>query len=218
MRVSNFVLALATALIGCLATSSASAQEPDLETGVREHDGFYLRLGIGLGYGFGKAKPEDGPSDAEADVTGIGIPTELAFGGTLAPGLVLGGGSYGFVVPVPKYKNDLSEVDGGQLVASGVGPFVDYYIDPRGGAHVQGALLLSYISNQSKDAQPAGAGFGFGAMLGGGYEVFVSDQWSIGVLARLTYYNVKVKYDTGGDPKSTVSLIVPGILFGATYH
>ncbi len=218
MRFSKLNLAVAAALSSAFATSGAFAQEPIFDAGVREHDGFYLRLGAGVGYAFGKAKPEDGPSAAEADVSGIGIPTELAAGGTIAPGLVLGGGSYGLVLPAPKYKNDLAEVTGGQTVASAVGPFIDYYIDPKGGAHVEAALLFGYISNAAKDAQPSGAGFGFGAMLGGGYEFFVSDQWSIGALARVTYYNVKVKYDTSGEPKSTVSLFVPGILFGATYH
>jgi hypothetical protein len=46
----------------------------------------------------------------------------------------------------------------------------------------------------------------------------VGEQWSIGVLGRLTYCGVKMTADVNGDPKSDLSIIVPGVLFSATHH
>ena len=200
------------------ASSTALAQDA-AETsapGVHEHDGFYLRFGLGLGYIAGKEKPEQGSGDA--DVTGFGIPVELAFGGTPAPGLVIGGGSYGMYVPSPKLKSNGNETDGGALTISGIGPFVDYYLDPNGGAHFGGALLLASIGVSEKDSAPKGSGIGFGGAIFGGYEMWIGDQWSVGVIGRVAYYNAKVTFDAPGDPKNTISGITPAVLLGFTYH
>ena len=53
--------------------------------------------------------------------------------------------------------------------------------------------------------------------LGVGYEVFIGEQWSLGPLLRLTYYRQSVE---GSDSKatSTLSLLVPTLLLGVTYH
>jgi hypothetical protein len=196
--------------------------------GVHEHDGFYFRFGLGLGYLIGKSSPDDVPAGATAidtNVKGLGIPTELAFGGTIAPGLVLGGGSYGVFVPSPKAKADVSgaqEVDAGAITLSGIGPFVDYYFDPKGGAHAEAALLLAYAQIAEKEQNgvttPKASGPGFGFMIGGGYDFWIGEQWSLGVLARIAYYNTKATVDTSGDPKLKFSAFVPGIMAALTYH
>lgn len=180
------------------------------------HDGFYARLGVGPGYVLGTNEPERG--SGKADVSGLALSTELAFGGTLAPGLVIGGGSFSMLVPSPTYSPEGGgDVDVGTHHVSGIGPFVDYYFDPRQGAHVQAALLLSGIFVQQKDQLESATGFGFGAMIGGGYELWIGHEWSIGPLLRLAFYNDAIEGDDSGG-KATLRMIVPSLLIGATYH
>ena len=180
------------------------------------HDGFYARLGAGPGYVFGASEPDR--SGASASVSGFALSSEFAFGGTLAAGLVLGGGSFSMVVPSPKYAADAGpDLDVGTHHVSGVGPFVDYYFDQRNGAHVQAALLLSGVFVQEKGALESASGFGFGAMLGGGYEAWVSHEWSIGPILRVTVYNDALEGSDSG-AKATLRMFVPSLLFGATYH
>lgn len=220
MRILRF---LAAACPAVLASSVALAQEPATAaaTGVREHDGFYLRLGLGLGFAVGKNTPDEG--SAELDLSGFGIPSEIAAGGTLAPGMVIGGGAYSIFLPSPSYSAGEAEASGGATQLIGLGPFIDYYLDPRGGIHFGGALFLAsgFVAEKEQDGGGTAAkasGLGFGAALMGGYEIFVGEQWSVGVVGRLAYYNVKLKADSPSNPKSSLSAFTPAVLFGATYH
>jgi hypothetical protein len=152
------------------------------------------------------------------DVTGIGVASNLLVGGTIAPGLVLGAGSSSIYVPSPQLKMGSAEDDGQPLVQSGIGPFLDYYWDPHGGAHVGGALMLA-VTQVREDSDKAGAsGPGFGAMVMGGYDWWVGEQWSLGVLGSLAYYSTKLTADAPGDPKLDFAGIIPAVLFTATYH
>src|SRR5438045_765689 len=65
------------------------------------HDGFYLRLGLGFGGVGGNVTPDAG--GPTTSMKGGTVSSELAFGGTVAPGLVIGGGIYSMIVPSPKY-------------------------------------------------------------------------------------------------------------------
>ena len=215
MRMKTVVFSfLVTLSFAC--TSAAAENGTPSASGVHEHDGFYLRMGIGPGYVFGSSKPDS--VDTSVSVKGFALATELSFGGTISPGLVVGGGSFSMIVPAPKYTPEGgSGVTLGAHHTSGLGPFVDYYPDPKQGMHFQAALLLSGIYVQKKDQYESASGFGFGAMLGGGYEIWIGEQWSIGPLLRLNYYNLKIE---GGDSsqKSTLGMFVPSLLFAATYH
>ena len=177
------------------------------------HDGFYLRLGAGPGMAFGSAKL----GDVSADAKGVAIGTEIAFGTTVASGLVVGGGAYPMIVPSPTYTLAGKSSDVGAHHVGALGPFVDWYPDPAKGLHAQLALLLSATQIDGKNGSESGSGVGFGAMTGGGYEFWIGDQWSIGPIARLTYYRVEVKGSDSG-VKTSLSLFAPMVLLGVTYH
>ena len=199
---------------------AAHAQEsgaPASGSGVRTHDGFYLRLGLGFGGVGGNVTPDGGgPSTS---MKGGTVSSELAFGGTIAPGLVIGGGIYSMIVPSPKYTPDGgTEVDAGAHHIAGFGPFLDWYFDPTKGGHLQAGLLLASGVISQKDPAPGAKGFGGGLMIGGGYEFWVADQWSIGPLARITFYRLGMKTDDDFGAKSTLGMVNVAILFGATYH
>jgi hypothetical protein len=181
----------------------------------RTHDGFYLRLGLGPGFATGSTQ-QDGRDDS-ADAGGVAVSTEISVGTTVSPGLVVGGGEFSMIMPAPKYTYGGQDYDEGAHHISGVGPFVDYYFDPKGGAHVQAALLLTAAYIQPKDEAKSATGFGFGGMVGAGYEFFIGEQWSIGPLLRLTYYRLSVK-PSDSDTKSTLGLLAPSLLLGLTYH
>jgi hypothetical protein len=180
------------------------------------HDGFYLRLGAGFGGVGGSSTPDaGGPSTS---MKGGTISSEIALGGTVAPGLVFGGGVYSMIVPSPKYTPDGgTEVDAGAHHIAGFGPMIDWYFDPTKGGHLQAGLLLATGVVSQKDNTPGAKGFGGALMIGGGYEFWVGEQWSIGPLARITAYRIGMKTDDL-DIKYTLGMVNLAILFAATYH
>ncbi len=192
-----------------LSTVAEAQQSP----GVRTHDGFYARFGIGPGFTTGGNKADL----ANADLRGVVIGTEIALGTTIAPGFVVGGGQFSMIIPSPKYSVGGREFAGGAHHISGVGPFADYYLDPRGGLHAQAALMFSAGYLEGKDGRESAIGLGFGGMLGVGYEMFFGEQWSIGPILRLAYYRQSVE---GSDSKatSTLSVVAPTLIIGVTYH
>jgi hypothetical protein len=209
----------------------------------RTHDGFYLRLGVGLGYGSDSVKSDPygvvaGPVVAtvqvDGTVSGFAGASEVAVGGSLADGFVLGGGLYSVLIFSPETNdarlngatfNGTVEFDASSFHV--LGPFVDYYFDPLAGLHLQGAL--GYAGLSAGDAHyranvlgfpidvstPSTGGGGFGFMVGFGDEWWVSDSFSLGVLARLT-----AGFMSGERNGVTWNhtMFAPAILFAATMN
>lgn len=198
------------------------------------HDGFYLRLGLGAGYLTGDISTPDLEDDGVTDQTpsGLAFLGEFAIGTTVAPGIVIGGGSYSVSVPSPMIKvtagGQSVDFKAGAATLSSIGPFIDYYFDPSKGLHAQAALLLTYVSvgkgtaNQQVGETLPGeksGGTGYGAMLGLGYEAWIGDEWSVGGLARLTYASASIRASgDDDDDASDTSLWIPGAVFTVTYH
>lgn len=198
-RTVTFAGALA-ATIGFTHTAKA---EP------KTHDGFYLQLNAGLGYLSSSAEA----AGTKVTYSGVTIPSSLLIGGTVGP-LVIGGAFFGDYAPSPS-----ASVNGSAAMSFtdvtmtliGIGMFADYYVDPHGGLHFQpfvgwGGLNTSYKGN-SGGSDPTGLVLA----LGGGYDWWVGDEWSIGVMGRLAYAPLSlnsVSYNT----------IAPAILATFTYH
>jgi hypothetical protein len=183
---------------------------------IRRHDGFYFRIGLGPGYAFGKYEP-DGAD--ELDVSGGGGASEIAFGGTIAPGLVLGGGIWGMGTIETKYKNG-SDFDAKAMNLGMLGPFIDYYFNERSGGHLTLALGFGGAVQPEGEDIPDGQNFGaagFGALIGGGYEWWIGSQWSMGVIARVQGLMLQTETEK---PKidGKMWLLSPALLFGVTYH
>lgn len=174
-------------------------------------------MGIGAGFANLTLKPDAGGDDI--DFTGAGPSVELAFGGTVAPGLVLGGGIYGTSIASPTYSQGNLEEDGGAAVASMVGPFIDYYFDPNGGFHLEAALGYTALSAEEGDVYPleSASGGGFGLVAGVGYEWWVGEQWGLGVLGRLHYVSGTVTGDDS-DEDTDVSGTIISVLLTGTLH
>lgn len=191
------VLSVPLTVISVLASAGPASAEP------HRHDGFYLRVGAGGGYALGTLATG---SAGDSSSHGANIASELAAGVSLRPGLVVGLGTFPMVVARPSYD----AVDAGGQHVSGTGPFVDLYLDPAGGLHLQAGLLFAagYIDGGQRDSQ---VGFGYGGMAGAGYDLFVAPEWSLGLLARVTAYRLY-----GVDDK--IRLVSPSLLVTATFN
>ena len=202
--------------------------EPEVK-GKRLHDGFYLRLGVGVGAFVGGAEltegepygPDAHESFDNVEVTGFAIPVEFALGLTPTPGLVIGVGSYAVHVPSAKYASGRGDYAVEERAEYGsismIGPFVDYYFDPKAGMHVELSPAFVWVEPGDSDTIwfSAPGGTGYGVMAGFGYEAWVSDQWGVGVLARAQFVSTKVEahhahFDFIG--------FVPSVLFTMTWH
>jgi hypothetical protein len=113
---------------------------------------------------------------------------------------------------------------GGTSVVTSIGPFIDWYPQPTGGFHVEGAVGLGVITAAKGNGDngltfPANdqSGNAFSLLAGVGYELWVADHLSLGVLARLHYENGSVK--ASGDTDSTsVNTLIPAVLATLTYN
>ena len=201
MRVGAVLAAGCAAAAMAFMAGSAKA-EP------RTHDGFYLQLDAGLGYLNSSA---DAGVGGEATISGITIPSALLLGGTVGP-VVIGGGFFADYAPSPTFKLGDQEFEGDvSMTLFGIGLFVDFYPDPHGGLHFQpflgyGGLEFSREGDVS-GSDPTGPVFAIGA----GYDWWVADEWSIGVMGRFAYAPLKLE-DT------SYNTVAPALLATFTFH
>jgi hypothetical protein len=202
---------------------------PPPDAGARVHDGFYFRVASGF-----SVLDERLDSDAveggniEARNRGIASLSDLAFGGTVAPGWVVGGGIYSLdlVASTLRIKGSATqqlpaEIDPGLRSLALIAPFVDWYPNVRGGFHVQAALgiatLVPRVFGHPATSQSDYSAVGGGLLLGTGYEWWVADEWSIGVLTQLGVRVLRGEDEAG---RSWTHLITnsPSLCVSLTYH
>lgn len=177
-RTLALVFTLTVVLVG--AEGAARAES-------RTHDGFVLQLSPGLGY-YSMSADVLG---TEQSYSGMTFSMSLLLGGTIIPGLHIGGGLF-----VDRSLSATYEVDGNEPAGTpdfsqlvlGIGPFVDYYINPSGGLHFQGFFGWGGVETATEGGGVGGSDpTGLVLYLGAGYDVFLSDEWSIGGMFRFAY-------------------------------
>jgi len=204
-----------------LADSPTETLSSTTSTGAHLHDGFYFRGGLGVGFvASGTVTP---PGDAgDVSLSGTGPALELAFGGAVSPGVVLGGGIYGASVPSPSYSQGGVSVDGGSAVISSLGPFIDWYPNPHEGFHVQASIGYAVVTASKGSGDIAfppkdQSGSGYSLLGGLGYEWWIADQLSFGVLARVQYVSASTK-GSGDTDSTSVRFVVPALMGTITYQ
>lgn len=188
---------------------------------VHYHDGFYLNFALGVGSMTTTVTADPAPPVSnDVKITGVGVAGQLLFGGTPAPGLVLGGGTMGLSIAKAKLTVNDQEVpvQDDTVVLSMIGPFVNYYVDPEGGFHILGYLGFAQLSSNDTDSNDEPVGFGLVA--GVGYEWWVGEQWGLGVLGKFMYANTQLDVDLvgGGTATAKYQTLVPALLMSVTYH
>jgi len=200
-------------------TPAESTKTPS--RGAHFHDGFYLQIALGPGY-LGASASEAGE---DLSVEGGAITGSLWIGGSVTPGFVLGGGTLGAVAVNPKvtYTNandpssNLTTTSEATLQLQMFGLVSDFYPNPRSGLHLQAMLGYAVLSSRrngqstTSNSDPSGLGL----MGGVGYDGWVSDDWSIGVVVRVAY--AATRYDDAGSSLS-LPTIAPGLLATFTYN
>lgn len=194
---------------------------PAAEPGVHLHDGFYMRISLGAN-GLRSTVESDRANDPEKKVSGGGLAFDFLLGGSPMPGLVIGGALLIDTAPNPTVKADGDEIDSDFEASYGFfGPFIDGYFDPEGGFHVGGAIGFSGTTLDNKDDKDDddktfGGG---GAAVWIGYDAWVSSQWSLGGMLRLSGGSGKrelTRNDVDVEEKATTGTFA--ILFTALYH
>ena len=175
------------------------------------HDGFYLQLDAGLGYLSSSADF----AGVSAKYSGLTFPTALLMGGTIGP-VVIGGGFITDYAPSPSVSvssggvTQSAQLTGVKLYLFSIGMFADFYPDPHGGLHFQpfigwGGLQAEYQG--STGSGPSGLVLAAGV----GYDWWVADEWSIGIMGRFGY----APLSNSGVGWTTIT---PALLATFTYH
>jgi hypothetical protein len=169
-----------------------SVQDREALAGVRRHDGFFLRLGVGPSLSFSGS--------------GYGGALEIAIGGTIGQGVAVG------AMSSPKVVHAVGSSGNETAVFSFLGPFVDFYPDPTRGPHVLGGGGVATATFPGGKTDPA---FSLELFAGAGYEWWVGNQWSMGLLGRLSYLNPGgIESDIWGNS----SLFLFNGMVSFTYH
>jgi hypothetical protein len=200
----------------------------DPTSDIRRHDGFYLRIGLGIGALSLNRSTKN--TSASTDVAYSGDSTirgpagvgEISIGGTVANGLVLCGSVLNHEHTGATLERDEgADVDLNTSLSFGlVGMGIHYFPDERGGWHFGGTLGLAYaLADVSASRFERLGGVGIGASLAGGHDWWISDQWALGVLGRITAARLQGEATSGGataEESDTAGAIA--VMFSVLHH
>lgn len=198
------------------------------------HDGIYFRFAGGVGGGSDAADATSASFEADglgtgkhysASASSFAGATEVAFGYTLLHGLALGAGAYTATFTSPRASNTgigdgKYTFDVSQLAL--FSPVVDWYVMPANGFHVEAGFGLATwvegtgVPETYGPAAHAHTAVGTGFVIGTGYEWWVSDEWGLGLMARV------LRCSTDGNDADGVAwshtTTTYGLLLSATYN
>lgn len=232
VRRNVWLIGSATVLAGLCASRQACAASGALAdaSGAYTHDGFYMRIATGFGAynerAFAPSSEAYGGA-LQARARGFAVASEFAMGGTPWAGFVIGGGIYSTEVYSASLNFSREGVEPEDLADEArnytlLAVFADRYFVPNVGLHVQAALGVSFqsaltvdvdVDSENDDYEVVGPGF----MLGLGYEMWIAEQWSLGVLAR---FGSSVLFGRDSNEVNWVHVIttLPTFLMTVTYH
>ncbi len=213
-------------------TFPAAAAEP------RVHDALHLRAAFGIGYAGdhfasdevnGFLVEDPGGEPIEGNLGGVAVAGELSAGYGIVEGGFLGAGFYFNLVPSPRageidWITDIDEVDFESGSYWMLGPMFDFYPDPAAGLHLTVSVGLGRFGLGDGDAElelpievPVAdqQGVGVSGMLGVGYDFWIADVASLGVLGRFMIARTGAEDDNDIDWHHTV--YSPALLLSASF-
>jgi hypothetical protein len=181
------------------------------------HEGFLFHGGLGMSYNNISETAEGGGVSFDDTVTGLGARMNVLFGGTPAPGLVVGGGFGGtsIIDPTVEFQGmEFESTDTSVTLVNFVG-FLQYYPDPAKGLFVRGSLGYGTGSVEVEGRTTAedidGPVFG-GAL---GHTWWMAPEWSIGLEGE--FLVAALSKDEDGVSSSSTWLS-PALSLVFTYH
>ncbi len=188
---------------------------PPAPRGVHFHDSFYLRMALGAGLG-GALVSSDAKSIGDYSFAGGGAALDLWIGGTPSPGFAMGAAISALGLSSSHRKVDGQRIDGDVSGGTGLlGYFVDVFPDPAQGLHFGGALGLASGNAEIKGSNRKFQGGGLGLEAFGGYDFWVSSDWSLGGMLRFVGSVARDKQD---DVSYEASIGAATLSFTALYH
>ncbi len=158
-------------------------QTSDKNPSAHRHDGFYLRMSVGGGSLGARGDRYDGyRTNNEYGFRGNAVAFDAMVGGTPARGLAIGGAYLADYAASTDYGTNESSDSGMSLGI--IGPFIDWFPNPKTGFHVGGAVgpAVSVSFDDQASTRSIAAGFGGSAWVG--YDFWIADQWSLGASLR----------------------------------
>lgn len=187
---------------------------PDGPASGNYRHGFYMRLALGGGYLSDSETVSDGSS---ATIHGGGGAFDSFFGGSIVPGLAIGGGLMFCNADKPTVQMDGDSIQSsGTLTYTSIAGFADWYPMPTRGLHIFGMGGYSVMGFNDADGNivgpsPAGPGFGLGV----GYEWSLGKHYALGAMARYVYASLSSSTDgvTAHESVSSPELMLTGTLY-----
>lgn len=169
--------------------------------GYHEHDGFYMRLVGGAGY----LNTTASYAGQSTTISGFAGSFAAAFGGTIAPNLIIYGEIAGMSARNPEVSSGGQSwtAHGTTLSMLTFGPGLAYYLQPMN-VYFSGTVGFGYFNSSRNDddyygdeddGENSDLGFGFSTMVG--KEWWLTADWGIGVagqfqLATAKYYDERL--------------------------
>jgi hypothetical protein len=203
-------------------------EKPHVDSTVRMHDSFYMRMTVGAGYLGANQRFEPAPvpiatqagsttlvlQPSALSVGGFTTSFDFMFGGTPVPGFVVGGTFIFNAVSNPTVTlGDTSVSSDNSLVFWMPAMFIDVFPNPAQGFHAGGIVGVSVVDWERSGTGSDASGVGGGAFVG--YDAWVGNQWSLGGLVRALGATAS-DTDSRGRAKFTVGSIA--LLVSALYH
>lgn len=179
----------------------------------RYHDGLIARLATGPGL----FRAEASTAPAYRSFSGGAAHLELSLGGEVGRGVFIGGTYLRSMIfsldakdetgpPAPALRDVTFTLSAGAV-------FAEMYPDPAAGFHFLGGVGYgTLLTGRDRFDVPSGIVLTAGA----GYEWFVTDQLSLGALARFTYGSFSVTEVPG--TTTDVRVFVPTVMVGVSYN
>jgi hypothetical protein len=163
---------------------------PMVYPGYHEHDGFYMRLVLGGGY----LNTTMSVSGDSATLSGFAGSFAAAFGGTIAPNLIIYGEFSGMSANEPKMSYGGRSETQRDLTLNMLtfGPGLAYYLQPMN-VYFSGTVGFGYFNfsdnNDYYEDSESDLGFGFSTMVG--KEWWVTTDWGMGVAGQFQMTTAK---------------------------
>ncbi|HMA94729.1 MAG TPA: hypothetical protein VKP30_18695, partial [Polyangiaceae bacterium] len=180
---------------------------------LRKRDGFFFRFSFGLGPAWYSTRFKGQGHWSAYDQS---VQYQLLAGGSIAEGLVVGGGATLNLMGNPRVKgrldsaNHLENVVVGQLQS-----FVTYYPARNLGFNLLGSIGYCVLASHFSDASWGDDAAGLTVAGGVGYQFQVSPRWSLGFQLQLSY---AIAAEAGPVKVDSATVFIPAFGFATTYY
>lgn len=189
-----------------------------VDPGAWLHDGFFARSEAGISW-LEATVSNSGQLHRRSHISAIGQSSSADIGATPAKGLVLGISVWTAILDptfVEDGKTVVPDDDSVKLTLLRLGPFVDWYPNPRRGYHFfGGGGVAVQIERDTKGKPIYPIPLGFSLSTGTGYEWFISRQLSVGFVGRFAFgWLTRMLSDT----PERMLFVTPELALTVTYH